>query len=886
MVWSTPGADGEATTGQSADRILSGMDVPRDFFVSHASDDLPWAEWIASCLENAGYSVELDAWDWTPGQNVVEAMHRALQRAGHVVTVYTNAYFAGSFAQAEHSVAVSAAISGRRGRVLPIRVEECDVPGLYSVYVPVDLVGLTEADAAARLLEGVARAAGPPAEPRETSVRNRAAAGSSQAGRYPGLLAEGDETSRAGHDQTADACPGIPALWNLPRRNPFFTGRSRLLVNLHQRLGRPRPAPLSPPPPRGAIVPLCGPGGTGKSQLAVEYAHRRRGTFRVVWWVDAETENRAASCLMDLARALIPRVAGSRSAALRQLWTALARRSDWLLIFDNLDDPRDLAALTPPDSGRTILTSRSPAVARLAPAIEVAEFLRTESRRLLRAHHSALTIAEANRVAAAVGDLPLAVAQAGCYLAETGLSVVDYLALLGDHPAAAGLSDPTVDRHPGLLSVVTLGRARLAAADADTADLLDQVAYLAADPLLLTPSGTGADRLEPTAGVQIGDALRTASAVRQMTRLGLVRHSGSTIRLHRLVALIMRQTMGPDRRDAALTRAQSLLTSANIIRLTVADSTTWPTVGRLAPHVQELATWLHRRSLRHWEGRGDGVQEIPQFRTLILHIAWFFFVSAQYDAGRRLAGEARVRWQQHLGADHPDALAAADIEATVLVDGFGESQVACELLTDTCVRRRRVLGPTHRDTLRSAWNLAYTLGEIGDHAAAIDLHRATLATQRMILGPDHADTLLSAHSLGYALTMAHAYGEAYGLLLDMRARRVRTLGETHPDALRASAVLGIALRGLGRIAEARDLHHSVLAESQQRLGPDHPVTLFTALHLALDYDASGEVAAARELFTAQTGWSPATREKDSADPDMARWLARHHGELAQIWPGA
>lgn len=58
------------------------MDGDRiDFFVSHAGTDRAGAEWVAWQLMDAGYSLELDIWDWATGRNFVTAMSDALERA-------------------------------------------------------------------------------------------------------------------------------------------------------------------------------------------------------------------------------------------------------------------------------------------------------------------------------------------------------------------------------------------------------------------------------------------------------------------------------------------------------------------------------------------------------------------------------------------------------------------------------------------------------------------------------------------------------------------------------------------------------------------------------------------------------------------------------------
>ncbi|MCA1709287.1 MAG: toll/interleukin-1 receptor domain-containing protein, partial [Actinobacteria bacterium] len=64
-----------------------------DFFVSHAGRDQAWAEWVAWHLVEAGYTVELDCWDWAAGENFVTKMHEALGAANRVVALFSPAYF-------------------------------------------------------------------------------------------------------------------------------------------------------------------------------------------------------------------------------------------------------------------------------------------------------------------------------------------------------------------------------------------------------------------------------------------------------------------------------------------------------------------------------------------------------------------------------------------------------------------------------------------------------------------------------------------------------------------------------------------------------------------------------------------------------------------------
>jgi TIR domain len=79
-------------------------DGPADFFVSYASADRAWAEWIAWELEADGYQVVIQAWDFTPGHNWAHAMQQATSTAERVVAVLSPAYLASAHGTVEWEV--------------------------------------------------------------------------------------------------------------------------------------------------------------------------------------------------------------------------------------------------------------------------------------------------------------------------------------------------------------------------------------------------------------------------------------------------------------------------------------------------------------------------------------------------------------------------------------------------------------------------------------------------------------------------------------------------------------------------------------------------------------------------------------------------------------
>jgi hypothetical protein len=294
-------------------------DQQRDFSISYTSPDLTWAEWVAWQLEDEGWTTVLQAWDFSPGENFIARMRDALEQADRTIALLSPAYLASPYGTDEWTGAFLHD-KERKGRLLPVRVEACELPRLLATRVYIDLVGLGRQQARRRLLEGVKR-------------------GRRRPEREPGFPGQ----QRAGDGVGEPRFPALgPEVTNLPGRNPHFTGRSGLLEQLRTRLHAEPGAAVTQ---TGAIHGL---GGVGKTELVLELAHRFASDYDIVWWIAAEQPTSVTADLAALAEELgIQRVA-DRGEMVRLLFGELRGRERWLLIYDNAERPEMLAGLLPP----------------------------------------------------------------------------------------------------------------------------------------------------------------------------------------------------------------------------------------------------------------------------------------------------------------------------------------------------------------------------------------------------------------------------------------------------------------------------------------------------------------------------------------------------------
>jgi len=137
----------------------------KDFFISYTGHDEQWAEWIAWTLEEAGYTVVLQAWDFRPGGNFPLDMDRAMIETKKTIAVLSENYLQATYTQPEWAGRFARDPEGKARTLIPVRVGECQLSGLLATIVHINLVNLSEEEAETKLLAALQKRAKPTTKP-------------------------------------------------------------------------------------------------------------------------------------------------------------------------------------------------------------------------------------------------------------------------------------------------------------------------------------------------------------------------------------------------------------------------------------------------------------------------------------------------------------------------------------------------------------------------------------------------------------------------------------------------------------------------------------------------------------------------------------------------
>ncbi|MFI6597026.1 tetratricopeptide repeat protein [Nonomuraea sp. NPDC050536] len=601
--------------------------------------------------------------------------------------------------------------------------------------------------------------------------------------------------------------PSHLVVGEIPQRPPSFQERPEIMAGLRA-------------DDRVTVVrSVSGAPGVGKTTMAAAHARECQAAgYQVVAWIHAEEREGIAGGLARLADRLgirRPQDTAAEAAERARDWLAAATKP-CLVVFDNAEQVADLRRWVPATgSTQVVITTRNRAFDRLGAAVPVEVFTSEESVAFLARVTGLDDPPGAAELAAELGQLALALAQAGAMIEERGLTYAGYLRVLRAKPLAQGLRGIEGDAYPD--SAV---RAILLAVEAAESSIAGAGELLSVFSVL-SPDGVPREMLpDDTEDVLVALVRRSLLTWSQDRR---------AVVMHRVTQRALRER-DPSRLPAALEATAEILRGYWLGHATWGDP---DSVGKLMTQAEVV----HAHSGDH-----------PPIWLLRVRSWYAKHVTHHDDPARalELTMQNVADCERVLGPhDRLTLYAISD-----LADAYGvmdDEQEALRLYRHVLAEWERIAGPDDEETVEARSDVARSLDDSGQHELAVPLHESVVAHYERTLGPDHRKTLRAHRRLANSYGDTGAYEQAIALHERILADFRRTLDPDHDDIVRQEEDLSSAYADSGDLERGIALREQALAHSERISGPTHLFTLNSRYVLAMLYAQTGDTDTAIRL---------------------------------------
>ncbi len=630
----------------------------------------------------------------------------------------------------------------------------------------------------------------------------------------------------------------LSAPWWVPYSpNPFFTGRAKVLQDLRTSLLDHHAVVLTEAP----VFGRCG--GMGKTQTAVAYAYRNRREYTAVLWARANSEWILKTDLLAIARLL--GLAGNDGRNLDEAVLAVKAWLDgnleWLFVLDNADDPAVVNALFQPVShGQILLTSRTASwnTWGISESVQLGPMLPEEAMNFLFKRTGRLKSDPAERFAAMtlaqeLGNFPVALEQAGAYLAATHRTFREYLHELS--PQLKPSRDPSAPALPGntrtkgngcpasVISTWALSVDEIDKESASSADLLRVSAFLFPDriPLDLLVKGAPAlgPNLEKLVSPRTGDGAdipspRLDAALDILARFGLISWDLD----HQSFSLTPLAQEAAKRGMDDLTKREWAERAVRALH------------RALPPPEEDNSLFLEMMLQQALAVAGIGQEwhcDFLEAGQLVHRLGQWLRAYRSYAAAEVRLKQALEIYVRVMGNTSPEfAMGLRDLAMLYLAqDNFQEAE---PLLKKALAVAQKAHPPDHPVQAMFLTSLARCHHAVGRYAEAEPLYREALTIRKRGLSSDHPDLAAGLNNAAALYFDLRRFEEAAPLLEQALAIARKTLPQDHPDLAICLLNLAALYYGLKQYERAEPHYREAVAIREQRWSED-PLGLVDSL---------------------------------------------------------
>jgi len=417
----------------------------------------------------------------------------------------------------------------------------------------------------------------------------------------------------------------------------------------------------------------------------------------------------------------------------------------------------------------------------------------------------------AGALAEALGDLPLALVQAGAYMEAKGITLSDYLNMFTDRKNELWDRAGTPSDYPDTVATTwDIVFDEVMQISPSGADLLNLCAFLAPDDIPIKLLREGAQYLPKSLAAVTADPMAFDDAVDSLRRYSLVEVTAEIISVHRLVQTITYNQLDRDELKKWAEAAVRIVDEA--FPFDSDDVRTWSVCSRLLPHA--LAAAEHAEAL--------DVASDSTWR-LLNQIGLYLQGRAQFAEAKEMYERALAIGESIYGPDHPQVAIYVNNLGGVLQD-LGDMEGAKKMYERALAINESAYGPNHPTVAIRVNNLGGVLKALGDIEGAKKMYKRALAIDESAYGPDHPTVAIRVNNLGGVLKALGDIEGAKKMYERALAIDESAYGPDHPDVAIDVSNLGCVLRDIGDMEGAKKMFERALIIFTEYLGDNHPHT--------------------------------------------------------------
>lgn len=631
----------------------------------------------------------------------------------------------------------------------------------------------------------------------------------------------------------------LKAINNLLPQNKYFWGRQKELNEIDKIFRQKEVTAVN------ICQTISGLGGVGKTQLALEYGYRFGGNYSdAVWFIAADGPTSIYNSFFEFAMRMGIHLSqkckiGDLQAAIRN-W--LICHDEWLLIVDNLESFDDIEPYLPNiPKGHFIITTRNVHIDMgvrysidVFTEIEAINFIRNRIYGLGDKKEYDFDDFEimAPELVKRLGNLPLALEQAGAYISMTKCSISEYLKLLEEY----GLDMFKEDEEYSLPSyyekvVNTTWNISISnIADDGAKQLFYLCSYMDSERIPVDFFVQTRDKLSKPLCDELRDGRLKNRIVTELRNYSLTSGNAEYINIHRLVQEVVRNELGDDEKWI------------NICYVCMGEY--------LPTKYEEKQTRIQFREIsNHCESILKYTKKVKKdefYANYLFNMGYGYYINGNYKKAYE-AHLTALNVRKKVDGEKQQLIACSYNHVGLSCFYIGNYGQAIEYYK-RAIEIIREIEICKEELAQLYNNLALVYRRQGEYKDAIDMYINSLKIKKQIYAYENNSIAESYNNIGVAYYWWDNCEEAIKWHFEAKRIREHILPQTHPDLAETYNNIGVVYFRQEKYAEAYKYYKMALDIREDVLGKDHPETTMTYDNIASYYAVIKEYGKAIDYF--------------------------------------